>query len=217
MRLEGARVVIRPLARADLDQMAAWSPFDEVLYGDANWVHRSSRELDRWYAHNSRDRRRLLYSVRDKNGQVLGSVTLREIDGHRSARLGITLGPRFLDKGYGTEALSLFLDYYFAELGFEKMLLDVTAHNRRALHVYKKLGFEQVEEKERPAGSKVARKVFKHPEYRHIRQFFRRDWFGRYWVSYYEMQLERQVWKRRRVHIGPESGYEDRLHGGTRE
>jgi RimJ/RimL family protein N-acetyltransferase len=181
--------------------MAGWSPFDAVLYSDANWAQRSSRELDRWYAHNSQDHRRLLFSVNNKNGQVLGSITLREIDRRHSARLGITLGPQFVSQGYGTEALSLFLDYYFTELGFAKMLLDVTAHNRRAVHVYDKLGFKTMEEKERPAGGKVARQVFKNPDYRHIRQFFRRDWFGRYWVSYYEMELDRQTWKNSRVRV----------------
>ncbi len=197
MLLQGPRVIIRPLTRADLDQMAAWRPYDSPLYADANWTQRPPRELDRWYAHHSRDPQRMLCTVTDRAGRVIGSITLREIDGRRSARLGITLGADFVEQGYGTEALTCFIGYYFEELGFAKMALDVAGYNRRAIRVYEKLGFAQVGERKRPVGKRKALALLKGSRAADLERFLRRDWFGRYWVSCYEMELTREDWGKR--------------------
>jgi diamine N-acetyltransferase len=191
-------VAVRPLTRADLAQMAAWRPFDNLLYSDANWVQRSPYALRHWYTHCSQDRRRLLYTIADEAGQVIGSITLREIDGRRSARLGITLGADFVNQGYGTEALALFLDHFFESLGFQRMVLDVVGYNRRAIRVYEKLGFKKVGQRRRPVKRRKALKLLKEPRYTSARRFVRRDWLRRYWLSCYEMALSKTDWQKKR-------------------
>lgn len=197
MLLQGPRVTVRPLTRDDLKQMAAWRPFDDPLLGDANWPLRSLRELDHWYNRCSRDPRRLLCAVTDGSGRLIGSITLRERDGLRSARLGITLGADFVDQGFGTEALNLFLDYFFGELGFEKMVLDVVGYNQRAIRVYQKLGFVTVSRFERPVGRGKKWAFLEEPAFERVRRFFRRDWLGRGWLLCYDMELTREDWERR--------------------
>ena len=132
MRLNGHRVTIRPMARDDLDAMLEWRPFADPLYQAFDFPRRSKAETVRWFDWRSRDPSRRLYTVEDEEGRVIGSLTLREINGTESARLGITLGADFVSQGYGTEALSVFLEYYFETLGFEEMVLDVAASNLRA-------------------------------------------------------------------------------------
>ena len=39
----------------------------------------------------------------------LALISLREIEGNRSARLGIGFGPDYVGQGYGTEALEIFV------------------------------------------------------------------------------------------------------------
>lgn len=199
MLLQGPRVSIRPLTQADLEQMANWRPFDDPLFADANWPQRSPGEVKRWYARHSRDPQRLLCAVVAESGQLIGSITLRERDGRRSARLGITLGVDFVDQGYGTEALTVFLDYYFKELGFEKLVLDVAGYNRRAIRVYEKLGFAASGHHERPVGRGNQWLFLQEPDYVGIRRFFRRDWLGRYWLLCYDMELKREDWEKKRV------------------
>jgi RimJ/RimL family protein N-acetyltransferase len=198
MFLQGPRVTVRPLARADLDQLAAWRPFDDPLFADANWPNRSLGELNQWYNRCSRDSRRLLCAVINGLGQLIGSITLRERDGVRSARLGITLGVDFVGQGFGTEALDLFLDHYFGELGFEKIVLDVVGYNGRAIHVYQKLGFATVGQHERPVGRSKQWAFLENPTHEGARRFFRRDWLGRRWLLCYDMELKREDWKKRR-------------------
>jgi RimJ/RimL family protein N-acetyltransferase len=178
--------------------MAAWRPFANPLYDGANWPQRSPEQLDHWYARSNQDPQRLLCAVVDESGQVIGSITLRGIDGRRCARLGITLGVDFVDQGYGTEALQLFLDYYFEELGFQKLILDVAAFNRRALRVYEKLGFRPVKEFERTLGRDEKWNFLKDVEYAGGQSFFRRDWLGRWRMTCYDMELTNEVWAEKR-------------------
>jgi RimJ/RimL family protein N-acetyltransferase len=198
MYIRGPRVTLRPLTRDDLSEMISWRPFDDPLLAEANWPQRSLSELNRWYTRCTRDQGRLLCAVTDRSGQLVGSITLRERDGLRSARLGITFGADFVDQGLGTEALSLFLDYYFNELGFAKLVLDVLAYNRRAIRVYQKLGFVTVSQHERPLGRGNQWAFIEDPTYADVQQFFRRDWMGRQWLLCYDMELTRKEWWKRR-------------------
>jgi RimJ/RimL family protein N-acetyltransferase len=181
--------------------MVAWRPFDDPLLVDANWPQRSPDGLNRWYARYSRDPQRLLCAVTDKLGRLIGSITLRERNGHHSARLGITLGADFVNRGLGTEALTLFLDYYFQELGFEKMVLDVVGHNQRAIRVYQTLGFVTVGQRERSLGRGKVWAFLSEPAYAQVRRFFRRDRLGRLWVLYYDMELTGNDWEKGRERV----------------
>jgi diamine N-acetyltransferase len=194
----GTRVTLRLLERSDLPEMASWHPFEDPLYSDANWPLRSVGELRSWYDRNSKSARRLLCAVINEKGQLIGSITLREREGRHSARLGITLGADFVDQGYGTAALILFLDYYFDELGYRKLVLDVVGYNRRAIRVYEKLGFVVDREYESPVGRENKWAFLQNPAYASVRRFFRRDWLGRYWVLCYDMELTREKWSLQR-------------------
>jgi RimJ/RimL family protein N-acetyltransferase len=74
----------------------------------------------------------------------VGHLSLRQIDHPRTARLGITIGAEFTGRGYGQDSLYTFLDYYFGQLGFREMRLDVSGANMRARRLYRKLGFKQL-------------------------------------------------------------------------
>jgi RimJ/RimL family protein N-acetyltransferase len=115
--------------------------------------------------------------------------------------LGITLGADFVNQGLGTEALALFLDYYFGELGFKKLVLDVVGYNRRAIRVYRKLGFVKVGQRERAAGREQKRVFLGEQADADARRFFRRDWLGRHRLLCYDMELKREDWERARENL----------------
>ena len=87
MFLQGQHVIVRKLKRTDLLEMTQWRPFDDPLLADANWPQRSLGDLNIWYSRFSDDPRRLLCAVTDRAGRIIGSITLRERNGRRSARL----------------------------------------------------------------------------------------------------------------------------------
>jgi diamine N-acetyltransferase len=195
MRLRGRRVTIRPMRRTDLDAMAAWRPLADPLYQPFDFPKRSRSEQLSWFDWRSHDPNRRLYTIEDEQQSVIGSLTLREIDGRRSARLGITIGADFVSQGYGTEALGLFLDYFFTELGFAQMILDVAATNLRALRCYRTLGFREIGQHYRNTSHPSYRILRNDPRYQHLRRFFRRQG-TLYQVLFYDMALTREEWQK---------------------
>jgi diamine N-acetyltransferase len=194
MRLQGSRVTIRPMKRADLDAMIQWRPFADPLYQPFDFPRQGKAEQVRWFEWRSQDPERRLYTIEDERQQVIGSLTLREINGRRSARLGITIGADFVSKGYGTEALRLFLDYFFREMGFERMELDVASTNIRAVRTYRSLGFREVGQHYRSASASSYRILQREPQYRHLRRFFRRQGTLSQ-VLFYDMAMTREEWR----------------------
>jgi RimJ/RimL family protein N-acetyltransferase len=194
MRLQGSRVAIRPMKRADLDAMIQWRPFADPLYQPFDFPRQSKTEQVRWFEWRSRDHGRQLYTIENEGQQVIGSLTLREINGRRSARLGITIGADFVSQGYGTEALRLFLDFFFGEMGFARMELDVAATNIRAVRTYRSLGFREVGRHYRSANTPSYRILQREPSYRHLRRFFRRQGTLPQ-VLFYDMAMTREEWQ----------------------
>ena len=194
MKLLGQRITIRSMKAEDLDAMIQWRPFADPLYRPFDFPRQSRTEHRRWFEWRRRDPSRRLYTIVNENRQVIGSLTLREIDGRRSARLGITIGADFVSQGYGTEAMQIFLDHYFGEMGFKMMVLDVAATNLRAVRAYQAIGFRQTGQHYRPANHPSYRILEKEPRYRHLRRFFQRTG-GVAQVLFYDMSMTREEWR----------------------
>jgi RimJ/RimL family protein N-acetyltransferase len=184
------------MERADLYDMVQWRPFADPLYQPFDFPRQSKSEHIRWFEWRSRDPSRRLYVVENEAKQVVGSLTLREINGKESARLGITIGADFVSRGYGTEALKLFLDYYFESMGFARIVLDVAATNLRAVRTYLSLGFRQTGEHYRPASHPSYRILQREPRYSHLHRFFRYQGIANQ-VLFYDMALTREEWESR--------------------
>jgi len=204
MKLRGSRVTIRPMGRKDIEAMIEWRPFVDPLYQPFDFPRNNKADQVQWFNWRNQDAGRRLYAVEDEAGRTIGSLTLREIDGQRSSRLGITLGADFVSQGYGSEAMRLFLDYYFEEMGFARLVLDVAATNLRAVRAYRTLGFRRIGHRYRPASHNSYRTVLKDPRYRHLRRFFQHQGTS-HQVLFYDMALTREEWHATRAEQGAPS------------
>ncbi|MCG1023249.1 GNAT family N-acetyltransferase [Sutcliffiella horikoshii] len=73
----------------------------------------------------------------------IGVTSLINIDRkNRNAECIIDIGQKeSWGKGYGSEALTILLEYAFKELNLHRVSLRVFSHNEKAIHLYTKLGF----------------------------------------------------------------------------
>lgn len=83
------------------------------------------------------------FMVGPANGDAAGFAILRGIlSPHRNVEL-----KRFVigspDRGLGQRALHAILTHVFQQLGAHRLWLDVFSTNSRALHIYRKAGFQQ--------------------------------------------------------------------------
>ena len=96
---------------------------------EVNWVNKKLEEGA------------LVFSIIERvSGEFVGNIELmRGCDG--CAEMGICITPKFINKGYGTEAIKRILEYAFDEFRLNVVELIVFSNNLRAIHCYKKIGF----------------------------------------------------------------------------
>jgi len=183
------------MTRDDLDAMELWRPYSDPLNKLWNIPRSSSLGQDLWFVmHGSDPTRRWFAIERRQDGMLIGTLSLREIDAPSSARLGIGLGSDYVDQGHGSEALTTFLPFYFQRLGFQRMVLDVAAANKRAVHVYEKLGFRLTGSHYRNIPEETDLAFLQEPAYQPLLTYFRRH-FGKVQLQFLDMALERRDWE----------------------
>lgn len=79
------------------------------------------------------------------NGTPIGEIVLKDMDPiNGSCALGIHMqNDSVKNKGYGTKAEILALEYAFTELNINTVYADALIHNTRSRHVLEKAGFRE--------------------------------------------------------------------------
>lgn len=86
-------------------------------------------------------RRRLIIEYKD---EPIGEMSYRN-KGSKIAEIGIKICDfTKQEKGLGTTILRLFIRSLFEDYNFEKIILDTNFDNKRAQHVYEKIGFRKI-------------------------------------------------------------------------
>ncbi|MHA1647370.1 MAG: GNAT family N-acetyltransferase [Promethearchaeota archaeon] len=79
-----------------------------------------------------------------KEQRIIGNCSIRLDWKNRVGSLGIMIGEKSAwNKGYGTEAMKLLVEYGFRELNMNRIELEVFASNPRAKRCYEKVGFKE--------------------------------------------------------------------------
>ena len=78
--------------------------------------------------------------------ELIGNCGFLDIDHlNQAAEAGIFIGNKnYWNKGYGTEALSLLIDYGFKALNLHNIMLRVYEFNEKAIRCYQKVGFKYI-------------------------------------------------------------------------
>jgi RimJ/RimL family protein N-acetyltransferase len=138
---------LRGLELSDVDElMKFWNNFELQQFLSRPLI--ASRDEEVEWIRSTWERRKkgeayifgIFFGERD---QYIGNIELR-IDNRISQRggLGIAIfNPHYWNKGYGTEAIELLLNFAFSSLNLRTIELEVFTFNKRAQSCYKKVGF----------------------------------------------------------------------------
>jgi diamine N-acetyltransferase len=138
----GKRLYIRILHRSDVEQLKNWGTHQDPLFETYNFPKTNKQYRDYWYQEKQGRFFRKIYGVFLTDGRLVGYITLKSIRRIRKiAELGVVFDPKELSKGYGKEALEIFLSYWLKEGKLKEIYLFVGAFNIRAKKVYQQLGF----------------------------------------------------------------------------
>jgi RimJ/RimL family protein N-acetyltransferase len=144
--LQGKKISIRPLEEEDIEGIYNWYNDQEFnLWASGAWplnTLKSKEELARKFIDQPDGGHR--YAILNEDSAVIGSVGFREHNiPARSAVVYINIGrSEYWGKGYGTEALMIFVKYLFFQWNFHRLSLDTWDGNIRAIRAYEKVGFK---------------------------------------------------------------------------
>jgi RimJ/RimL family protein N-acetyltransferase len=144
--LTGDKVILRAITRDDLERICQFNNDVEVeLAGggdppEPQSLERLQADFDTNASRGGRDGTSFAIEA---DGKCIGHCALFQFDPvAQTCALGITIGDKaYWGRGYGTEAVSLLLDYAFRLRNVRRVTLTVNANNERAIRAYRKCGF----------------------------------------------------------------------------
>lgn len=155
MRLEQGKLCIKNAEQEDCKQLVSWWNDGAVMAhaGFPNGLGTNEKKVQKQIAADSDDTRRRLIIWYDGNrigemsyanlGDSLEETGEDTIE-NRTADIGIKIcNPTFQEKGLGKIVLSMLIRELFSR-GYTKIVLDTNLKNKRAQHVYERLGFQKV-------------------------------------------------------------------------
>ncbi|RUR00293.1 N-acetyltransferase [Legionella septentrionalis] len=146
MHMRGERVTLRPLLKEDSPHYFKWINHKELVLCNAAFKPVSEQEHEAWFSKVTSDPNAVLFSiVANQDNRLIGSCSLRRINMlHKNAELQIRIGEiDYHNRGFGSEAVHLLVQYGFANLNLERIYLHVFANNKKAIKAYEKCKFQQ--------------------------------------------------------------------------
>lgn len=79
--------------------------------------------------------------------EMVGELIIKNIEEHKCATMGIAMkNAKYKDRGFGTKAEQLAIEYVFHELDIPVLYADSILSNTRSQHVLEKVGFRLIKE-----------------------------------------------------------------------
>ncbi|WP_436375310.1 GNAT family N-acetyltransferase [Cytobacillus sp. BC1816] len=113
--------------------MTGADEFNLTIEEEETWIEQSIRTGD-------------LILLAEVDNEVIGMLTFRRSKSKKVNHLGyfgITIQEKHCNQGLGSKMMEQFLKWAQDEPGLEKVCLEVFAYNERAIHLYKRFGFQE--------------------------------------------------------------------------
>lgn len=178
----------------DMDRRLKWKPYPDPLFFHYNLPDMTGDQKEAWFIKRKNDPSALWFSIENSEGQLVGFICLNKIEpASKTAWLGIFLGYEFVNQGMGTDAMLTLMRYFFGEMQFEHLFLDVASHNKRAIRCYEKCGFVFGRKKYSDHDPRMNIDIFGDDHFKEVRKYFVKDW-DKILVEFDEMEISREAW-----------------------
>lgn len=143
-KLEGDRIYLSPRNSDDVEKFTEWLNDFQVTDYTQRSANVMTLQAESEYLNNSKEEYAMVIVTKDED-KMIGTVSIEQINFiNRTGTLGIFIGDKdYRDRGYGTEAIKLILEYAFQYINLNNVMLTVMSYNDRAKRCYEKCGFKE--------------------------------------------------------------------------
>ena len=144
-KLIGKKLYLSPMSMDDVEKYTEWLNNLDISIFLLTSTQIISAEGEKKFIEESIKNNSVVFDIVDmETDKLIGNCGLMDIDHiNRKAGFGIFIGDKtYQNKGYGTEAIRLILDYAFNLLNLHNIWLFVYSFNKKAIKCYEKVGFK---------------------------------------------------------------------------
>jgi diamine N-acetyltransferase len=147
--LKGENLTLRALELEDLDflfQIENNESFWEVSHTQAPF----SKYILKKYIENGHldiyEAKQLRFLIEEKStNKRIGMIDLFDFNPqHQRAGIGILIHPKFQQKGFASEALSIIINYCFSHINLHQLYVNITTDNTKSISLFEKHHFTKV-------------------------------------------------------------------------
>jgi len=145
--LGGKKVKLAPLERKHIDHFLKWFNDPEITQYLTIYKPMTRDWEEEWFSNLKTREDSVYYSIQiideEDQDKIIGNCAIQDINNkNRACSCGITIGEKnYQNKGYGTEAMEMLVEYGFNTLNMNRIELTVYEFNIRAYKLYQKVGF----------------------------------------------------------------------------
>lgn len=136
------KLQIRTVEKSDLDFIHKMRKNNDIMQYWCGEPYTTKEKVLKNYEDRQTDttiREFIIYQDDEK----IGYTSLFNLNfSHRTGTFGIMLDPYHQGNGHAADSTRLIVEYGFNILNLNKINLDVVDYNKKAIHVYKKVGFQ---------------------------------------------------------------------------
>lgn len=138
-------IILRPLSFNDLNDIMTWVNDSEVIKNLQHFSKKLTREDESNYINRILESQNdYIFSIIRKDGVYLGQCGLHQISWeNKLSRMAIIIKREFWGMGYAQKAIRELLAFSFQNLKLHKVWLLVYSTNKKARHIYDKIGFKE--------------------------------------------------------------------------
>jgi RimJ/RimL family protein N-acetyltransferase len=156
------RIRLRAIEPGDWETFWTWNQDDEMTRNlDWLWFPQSREGVRQWAEKASRrrpDNDAFHWVIENRAGEIVGSISTHDCNRRCGTfAYGINVITSHRRRGYAWDAIRVVLRYYFEELGYQKVTVEIHSFNKASVNLHERFGFQ--------AEGRLRRMVFTRGQY----------------------------------------------------
>jgi RimJ/RimL family protein N-acetyltransferase len=143
---QGKLVRLRGLEPSDATAFFEWNLDSEMARNlEFVWPPVSQAQVRTWVEEQSQrklENDSFTWVIEDSSGRAVGAISTHSCNPRNGTfSYGVNIAREDRRKGFAAEAIGLVLRYYFEELRYQKVTVQVYSYNEGSMELHEKLGF----------------------------------------------------------------------------